>query len=411
MSTVQLVSPPVVKEMADANNVLKLKDVVDKFKDSTMVDRSALLDELSQILTPYEGATLMSFINERRQEQLGISTAKRFGLYPIENWAAFERAKSLEAAYWTADEVEFHEDRNDFNELSDDEQRPLVMAFGFFAVGDGTISSMLAYLMIATAESFEEQLFYVKQLSNETVHGETYGKMIYTLVPDPKKRDAIFDAVNQVESIKRMNKFIEESFTQCRDARQKYVSLAAAEYILFTPLFCIIFWYRAYKKGKLRRTMFSNEQIAKDEAAHCQNGCDYYVALPKDQQYTDQEVHEFINKVVKLVDNFADEVLQSIDLPELTSENVKQYVRYVADDLFDRLGHKSYYNVSNPFVWMDYTKMRPKTNFYEGTVGEYSRLNVKKSIEQARDLCNGTFVEKEIKSPQTIYKQANKLKF
>jgi ribonucleotide reductase beta subunit family protein with ferritin-like domain len=412
MSGVQLVSSPVIKEVTEANDILKLKNLTDKLKASTMIDRDTILDELSKLLTPYEGASLVARISERRQQQSGLSTAKRFGLYPINNWGAFMRTKILEASFWPADEVEFHEDRNDFNEMTSDEQHPLLMAFGFFAVGDGSISTMLAYLMILTAESFEEQMFYVKQLDNETVHGETYGKMIYTLVPDPQKRDEIFNAVAKVKSIGRMNKFIQDSFTHCKDARQKYVSLAAAEYILFTPLFCIIFWYRAYKKGKMRRSMFSNEQIAKDECGHCQNGCANYMELPKEEQYTDEEVHRFIDQVVKLVDDFADEVLESVNLPELTPENVKQYVRYVADDLFDRLGHQPFYNVSNPFDWMHYTKLRPKTNFYEGTVGEYSRFNVQKSIEQAKQLCDGTPANRPVETkPQNIYKKAGKLRF
>lgn len=350
------------------------------------MDRDAWLDQLADTLTPYEAAALIARIDERRQRQTGLSAGKRFGMYPIRNWGAFVRTKMLEASFWPADEVEFHDDRNDFNELTEEEKRPLLMAFGFFAVGDGSIATMLAYLMILTAESFEEQLFYVKQLDNETVHGETYGKMIYTLVQDPQKRDEIFNAVTRVQSIGRMNRYIQDSFMHCRDAKQKYVSLAAAEYILFTPLFCIIFWYRAYKKGKMRRIMFSNEQIAKDECSHCQNGCANYLELS--DKYTDAEIHAFIDKVVCLVDDFVDEVLADVRLPELTPANVKQYVRHVADDLFDRLGHATYYRATNPFPWMDYTKLRPKTNFYEGTVGEYARFNVQRSIDQAKALCN-----------------------
>lgn len=370
------------------------------------MSREDLLNKLSEIITIHEATSLISRINERKRVQSGMTKGKRFGLYPIEDWAAFERTKRLEASFWVSDEIEFSDDRNDFNEFSSDEQWPLVMAFGFFAVGDGSISSMLAYQMIVTAKNFENQMFYAVQLHNEIVHGEVYGKMIYTLISDPLKREEIFNAVENVKSIHDMNKFIENAFTYPEGQKESYVSLAAAEYVMFTPLFCIIFWYRAYRKGKIPQIIFSNEQVAKDEAAHCENGCANYQVLPKSEKYTDDEVHVYIDKVVQLVFAFSDEVFSKIKLPELTSENVKQYIRFVADDLFDRLGHPKYYNVKNPFLWMNFTELIPKTNFYEGTVGEYGRFNVKESIQKAYALCHGT-VQNE-KKKENAYKKVVK---
>lgn len=345
--------------------------------------REKLIETLSGILTVHEAATLVAKIHERTSQ---IKKGKRFGMYPIEDPEAFERMKRLEAAYWTADEVDFTQDRNDFEQLSPDEQRPLLMAFGFFAVGDGSIASMLAYRMILTAETFERQCFYVSQLDNERVHGETYGKMIYTLVPDQARRDEIFNAVDRVQSIKKMNEFIEHSFTYPQGKKEIYVSLAAAEYILFTPLFCIIFWYRNYKPGKLDQVLFSNELIAKDEAVHCQNSCENYRTLPDSEKYTDSELHAYIDKVCQLVFDFADEVFSGISLPELTPSNVKQYVKFVADDLLVRLGHSTLYRVESPFVWMTFTNLVPKSNFYEKKVGEYARFNVVDSISKTKQL-------------------------
>jgi ribonucleotide reductase beta subunit family protein with ferritin-like domain len=364
-------------------------------------DRKDLLNKLSDILTVNESASLIAKIHEKTST---LSKGKRFGLYPIEDWGAFERNQKLQASLWLASEVEFSNDKNDFNDFTKEEQWPLIMAFGFFAVGDGSITSMLAYQMIVTANSFENQMFYATQLFNETIHGETYGKMVYSLISDPNKRDEIFNAVENVKSIKAMNAFIEDAFTYPEGKRQIYVSLAAAEYLMFTPLFCIIFWYRAYKKGKIPQIIFSNEQISKDECSHCVNGTENYRGLDASEKYTDEEVHAYIDKVVQLVSNFADEVFADIKLPELTAENVKQYIRFVADDLFDRLGHPAYYHDKSPFCWMDFTELIPKTNFYEGTVGQYSRFNVQVAVQNAYDLCHG----KEEKVVVNAYKKPKK---
>jgi ribonucleotide reductase beta subunit family protein with ferritin-like domain len=219
--------------------------------------------------------------------------------------------------------------------------------------------------------------------------------MIFSLLSDPVKRDEIFNAVENVKSIRDMNEFIEHAFTYPEGDKESHVSLAATEYLMFTPLFCIIFWYRAYKKGKIQQIIFSNEQIAKDECAHCENGCVNYRELPKSEKYIDEEVYQYIGKVVQLTSAFADEVLSKVNLTELTPENVKQYIRFVADDLLDRLDHPKYYNANNPFVWMTFTDLVPKTNFYEGTVGEYKRFNVQKAVQEAYELCNG--ITEEVK--------------
>jgi len=369
------------------------------------MSRSSWLESLSDDLTLREAATLIAKVHAKASQ---IGKGKRFGMFPIHDWSAFERTKRLEASFWTANEVDFTEDRHDFDQLSEDEKWPLLMAFGFFAVGDGSVASMLAFQMILTAKTFEEQSFYVAQLDNERVHGETYSKMIFTLVSDPAKRDQIFNAVENIHSIKRMNEFIEDSFMNAQTHKETYISLAATEYVLFQPLFCVIFWYRAYKPEKLKQIIFSNELIAKDEAAHCENGCQNYRELPVEERYTDAEVHAIIDQVCMLVDAFAEELCAEITLPELTVQNIKQYVRYVADDLFDRVGHTPYYYVENPFVWMDFTNLIPKTNFYEKTVGEYSRFNVQEAIQKIRNI---TEPIQETEKVANIYEMADQIEF
>ena len=392
-------SPPNLDIVDHVNSTINfIGSTTDKKK------RRQFLDTLSTVLTVHEAASLVALIHNKKSN---ISKGQRFGLYPITDWPGFIRAKQMEASLWPAEEVEFHKDRNDFNELTKDEQRPLKMAFGFFAVGDGSVVSMLAYQMVLVADSLEKQNGYIVQMDNERTHAETYGKMIFTLIPDKKERENIFNAVENVKSIKAMNTFIEDSYMFPDGERQLLVCLVAAEFLMFTPLFCIIFWYRAYKRGKLKAVIFSNEKIAEDECNHGENGCCNYRELPKEKRYADKEIWTIINKVVGLVDDFADEVLSDISLAELTPKNMKQYIRYVADDVLDRLDHAKYYNVSSPFVWMNFTKLVPKTNFYSGTVGQYARFNLKQSIENAMKLCKG-----EVEDEKTnIYKRVDKVKF
>jgi len=191
-----------------------------------------------------------------------------------------------------------------------------------------------------------------------------------------------------------MTKYIEDILSE-ESLSKIYVALACGEYLMFTPLFCIVFWYRAYLSGKLKQLIFANEQILKDEALHCYNGCENYKALPRDQQLTSEVLIEMISVVVGLVDEFADETLSDINLTDLTPDNVKQYIRVVADDLLVSLGSKPFYQAENPFPWMEFLRLRNKTNFYEGTVGEYTRFNLADSLKQA-GIFSGENTEPEV---------------
>ena len=53
-----------------------------------------------------------------------------------------------------------------------------------------------------------------------------------------------------------------------------------------------------------------------------------------------------------------------------------QYIQFVADRLLLSLGVSKYYNVTNPFDWMDIISMQGKTNFFEKRVSEYQKAGV-----------------------------------
>jgi len=53
-----------------------------------------------------------------------------------------------------------------------------------------------------------------------------------------------------------------------------------------------------------------------------------------------------------------------------------QYIEFVADRLLVSLGNEKYFNVSNPFDFMDMISLQGKTNFFEKRVSDYSKANL-----------------------------------
>ena len=61
-----------------------------------------------------------------------------------------------------------------------------------------------------------------------------------------------------------------------------------------------------------------------------------------------------------------------IRLIGINSDSMNQYIEYVADRLIVDLGYKKFYNVSNPFPFMETIGMMGKTNFFESRESSYS---------------------------------------
>jgi ribonucleotide reductase beta subunit family protein with ferritin-like domain len=60
----------------------------------------------------------------------------------------------------------------------------------------------------------------------------------------------------------------------------------------------------------------------------------------------------------------------------MDADQMKQYIRYVADRMLKQLGYAPLFGAENPFAWMETISLEGKTNFFEKRVGDYSKRMV-----------------------------------
>jgi len=73
----------------------------------------------------------------------------RFVLFPIEHDDIWNFYKKSEASFWTAEEIDLHQDIMDWeNKLSDNERHFLKHVLAFFAASDGIVNENLAENMV-----------------------------------------------------------------------------------------------------------------------------------------------------------------------------------------------------------------------------------------------------------------------
>lgn len=71
-----------------------------------------------------------------------------------------------------------------------------------------------------------------------------------------------------------------------------------------------------------------------------------------------------------------------VELIGMNSDLMSQYIKFIADRLLFTLGVPKFYNVENPFEWMDMISLQGKTNFFEKRVGDYQKAGVKLEDEK-----------------------------
>lgn len=296
-------------------------------------------------------------------------TTDRFTVFPIKYpdlWALYKKAVG---SFWTAEEIDLGTDAADWSRLTASEKHFIKMVLAFFAASDGIVMENINLNFGTEVQIAEARAFYAYQSFNESIHGETYSLMIDKLVEDKAEKDGLFRAIETVPAVKRKAEWALEWMKSSAPFAQRLVAFACMEGIFFSGSFCSIFWLK--KRGVLPGLCFSNELISRDEGLHLE----FAVALYRHLEDRTAPVAEIVRGAVAIEESFITEALPC-KLIGMDAEQMKQYIRYVADRLLKQLGHEPIFGAENPFAWMETISLEGKTNFFEKRVGDYSKRMV-----------------------------------
>ena len=305
-------------------------------------------------------------------EPILVDNPGRFVLFPIQHDDIWNFYKKCEASFWTAEEIDLHQDISDWEtKLNADEKHFIKHVLAFFAASDGIVNENLAENMVREVQYTEAKFFYGFQIMMENIHSETYSLLIDTYIKDNKDKDYLLNAIEHLECVKKKADWAlkwvgDGSFAE------RLIAFAAVEGIFFSGSFCSIFWLK--KRGLMPGLTFSNELISRDEGMHCDFACLLYNnhivnKLPKDR------LEAIIKDAVEIEKEFVTDAIP-VNLIGMNAELMCQYIEFVSDRLLSSLGNDKIYNVENPFPWMDMISLQGKTNFFEKRVGDYQKSGV-----------------------------------
>ena len=306
-----------------------------------------------------------------QQEPILQENKNRFVIFPIQHDDIWQWYKKQEASFWTAEEIDLHQDVVDWKKLSDDERYFLKHILAFFAASDGIVNENLAENFVNEVQYSEAKFFYGFQIMMENIHSAMYSLLIDTLVDNDSEKDELFNALERFPAIKKKAdwalRWIEsESFAE------RLIAFAAVEGIFFSGAFCSIFWMK--KRGLLPGLATSNEFISRDEGLHRDFACHLHNnhLVNKVPQ---ERIMQILSDALEIEREFITESLP-VNLIGMNSKLMSEYLEFVTDHLLETLNCPKVYNTANPFDFMDMISLEGKTNFFEKRVSEYKKAGV-----------------------------------
>ena len=303
-------------------------------------------------------------------EPMLLPTLDRFTVFPIQHEHLWSMYKKAQMSNWTAEEIDFSKDMDDWVNLSENEQHFIKYILAFFAGSDGIVFENLNDNFASEVQYTEARSFYAYQEHNEMVHGETYSKLIDKYIKSSSEKKQLFEAIQTIPCIENKAKWAMKWFSRDRSFGERLLAFACVEGIFFSGSFCAIFWLK--KRGLLPGLCFSNELISRDEGLHLEFAIELFKMLKHKPKTS--VIEEIVKDAVSIEKNFITDALPC-SLIGMNSEKMSEYIEYVADRLLKQSGHDKIWGTKNPFDFMENISLDGKTNFFEKRVGDYGKMD------------------------------------
>jgi ribonucleoside-diphosphate reductase beta chain len=277
--------------------------------------------------------------------------------------------------HWLAIEVPMAQDVVDFNRL-DVRMKALVLnIFRNFVQSDVDVHNCYHKIYQRIFKPTEVQMMLSAFSNTETIHIDAYSSLLDTLgMPDEIYREFL-----EIEEMKAKHDFLHSFDPQ--NPHDTALSLAGVSAFgeglqLFAQFAVLLNFPRQnLLKGMGQIVSWS----VRDESLHCEGIMRLFHAYLAendiDRKRLDADIIKVAEHSVAIEDKFLDLAFSGGDVPGLTKDEMKQYIRYMADIRLRGLGTSTLYGIDrNPLPWVDAQMSGIEhTNFFEQQATEYSK--------------------------------------
>ena len=284
-----------------------------------------------------------------------------------------------EQAHWLHTEVPMLEDVKDWkNKLSIPEKHFLTNIFRFFTQGDVDVAGGYINNYLPHFPQPEVRMMLAGFAAREALHIAAYSHLIETLGMPEKT----YNEFLEYEEMKEKHDYLVDISSKNSTLESTATHIAAFSAFtegmqLFSSFIMLLNFPRhGMMKGMGQIVTWS----IVDETMHSEAMIKLFRTFIEENRsiWNDKlksEIYTVATKMVELEDKFIDLAFSMGEMKNLSSEDVKQYIRYICDRRLIAMGMKGINKVKkNPLPWVEEMINAPiHTNFFENRATDYAK--------------------------------------
>jgi ribonucleoside-diphosphate reductase beta chain len=292
---------------------------------------------------------------------------------------AYDAWLKHEQSHWLHTEVPMLEDVKDWKKkLNKEEKQFLTHIFRFFTQGDidvagGYVNNYLPYF-----PQPEIRMMLLGFAAREALHIAAYSHLIETLgLPD-----TTYNEFMEYAEMKEKHDYVlnisSQNTTKENTATHIAVFSAFTEGMQLFSSFIMLLNFPRHGKMKGMGQIVTWSIV--DETQHTENMIKLFrTYIEENREIWNDELkgrlYTIAERMVELEDKFIDLAFKMGAMEDLSAEDVKKYIRYIADRRLISLGLKGQFKVKrNPLPWVEEMINAPThTNFFENRATDYAK--------------------------------------
>ena len=289
---------------------------------------------------------------------------------------AYDFWKKQQQVHWMPEEVPLGEDCKDWaSTLTDGERNLLTQIFRFFTQSDVEVNDNYMERYARVFKPTEIKMMLSAFSNMETIHIAAYALLLETIGMPESEFTAFLEYEEMANKHNYMQSFGVESHADI--ARTLAMFGAFTEGLQLFASFAMLMNFPRFNKMKGMGQIVS--WSVRDESLHCEGMIKLFHAFAKETGCVTQSVKDDIvdccRTVVGLEDRFIDLAFEMGPVEGMNAEDIKSYIRYIADWRLGQLDLPRIYGAEkHPLPWL--TEMLngvEHANFFEARATEYSK--------------------------------------
>ncbi len=300
---------------------------------------------------------------------------------------AYDAWLQQQRIHWLPEEVPLADDVSDWNrKLTKSERNLLAQIFRFFTQSDIEVNNCYMKHYSQVFQPTEVQMMLAAFSNMETVHVAAYSHLLDTIgMPEVE-----YQAFLQIKEMKDKYDYMQKFNTKTKIDIAKTLAIFGGftEGLQLFATFAILLNFPRFNKMKGMGQIVT--WSARDESLHTESIIKLFNTFVAENPDIDNEelkrdLYVACNTMIEHEDAFIDRAFELGSVEGLRGEEVKKYIRYIADIRLNQLKLQPIYHIAqNPLPWMDeMLNAVEHTNFFENRATEYSKASTKGTWDEA----------------------------